>query len=225
MDLRQAVIIWRRRRILTVSLLVLAVVAVALAQAKVPRYYQSASSMVLLASRDAAKANGNNPFLSFSPSLTLTADAVSRELTSPGTAGKLARQGFTSAYTVALPPYTTSTTGSVLLVTATGADPADVERTLQAVDSQVGTELAQLQHGIPAHGQVRARTLSLAPNATLNLSQTARMPVAACALLLVLCLGVPIMVDGLVARRRRRLEDWLEPGTTRGSHRSGSSSG
>src|SRR6266567_3596071 len=101
MNLRQAVRIWRARWILTSVLLILAMAGAAEAAAKMPRYYQSASSVVLLASRAASVQNGGNPFLSFSPSLTLTADAVSRELMAPGTARQLAAQGFTASYTVA----------------------------------------------------------------------------------------------------------------------------
>jgi hypothetical protein len=204
MDLRQAVGIWRRRRILTSTLFVLAMLGVVAVQAKIPRYYQSASSSVVLASPDAAEPNGNNPFLSFSSSLTLTADAVSREMMSPATAGQLTRQGFTAAYTVTVPTYTTSTTGSILLVTVTGTKPAEVQSTLAAVNVQIGTQLAQMQHGLPARSQVRTKTLSITPQATLSLSQTARLPVAAAVLLLVLCLGAPIVVDGLVAQRRLR---------------------
>src|SRR6266404_6502127 len=93
MDLRQAVRIWRARWILTSVLIILAMVGAAKAAAKVPRYYQSASSVVLLASHAAASQNGGNPFLSFGPSLTLTADAVSRELMAPETVRQLSAQG------------------------------------------------------------------------------------------------------------------------------------
>jgi hypothetical protein len=213
MDLRKAVRIWRTRWILTAMLLILAVVGAAGAAAKMPRYYQSASSVVLLASRAASTQNGGNPFLSFSPSLTLTADAVSRELMAPATAAQLAARGFAASYTVALPTYTTSTTGSVLLVTVTGTDPAGVQRTLQAVTAQIGTQLAQLQRGVPARGRVHVDTLSFTPQATLSVSQTARPLVVVGVLLLVICLGTPLLVDGLVARRRLRArsalsQDW-----------------
>jgi len=204
MDLRQVVRIWRARWILTSVLLILAMAGAASAAAKMPRYYQSASSVVLLASRVAAGQNGGNPFLSFSPSLTLTADAVSRTLMAPGTVRQLAARGFTASYTVALPPYATSTTGSVLLVTVTGPGAAAVQRTLQAVTAQIGPQLAKLQLGIPARGQVRAETLSFTPQATLSISQTARPLVAAGVLLLVICLGTPIVVDGLATRRQLR---------------------
>ena len=205
MDLRQAVRIWRARWILTSVLIILAMVGAARAVAMMPRYYQSASSVVLLASHTAAGQNGGNPFLSFGPSLTLTADAVSRELMAPETVRQLAERGFTASYTVALPPYTTSTTGSVLLVTVAGRDVAGVQRTLQAVTAQIGTQLAQLQHGVRARSQVRADTLSFTPQATLNISQTARPLVVVGALLLVTCLGTPLVVDGLVTRRQLRM--------------------
>jgi hypothetical protein len=222
MDFRQAVRIWRARWILTSMLLILAMVGAAGAVAKLPRYYQSASSVVLLASHAAAKQNGGNPFLSFGPSLTLTADAVSRELMAPATVRQLAARGFTASYTVALPSYTTSTTGSVLLVTATGPHAAGVQRTLQAVTAQIGTQLAQLQHGVPASSQVRVDTLSFTPKATLSISQTARPLVAVGALLLVICLGTPIVVDGLVTRWRLRIG--RRSRTTRRSRRTGRSS-
>jgi hypothetical protein len=214
MDLRQAVRIWRTRWILTSVLIILAMAGAAKEAAKMPRYYQSASSVVLLASHAAATQNGGNPFLSFGPSLTLTADAVSRELMAPETVRQLAAQGFTASYTVALPSYTTSTTGSVLLVTVAGGGgaggggpgpPGGVERTLQAVTAQIGTQLAHLQNGVPARSQIRADTLSFTPKATLSVSQTVRPLVAVGALLLVICLGTPIVADGLVTRRRLRI--------------------
>jgi hypothetical protein len=201
MDFRQAVRIWRARWILTFVLLILAAAGAAGAAVTMPRYYQSASSLVLLASHAASMQNGGNPFLSFGPSLTLTADAVSRELMAPATVSRLAAQGFTASYTVAVPAYTTSTTGSVLLVSVMGKHAAEVQRTLQGVTAQIGTQLAQLQHGVPARSQIRADTLSVTPHATLSISQTARPLVAVGLLLLVICLGTPIVVDRLVTRR------------------------
>jgi hypothetical protein len=201
MSLRKAVDIWRARWILTSVLCILAMAGAAGAVAKMPRYYQSASAVVLLAPGPSTP-NGGNPFLSFSPSLTLTADAVSRELMAPVTVSQLAAQGFTASYTVVPPTYTTSTTGSVLLVTVTGT--ARVESTLRAVTAQISTQLAHLQSGVPVRTWVHADTLSLTPHAKLSISQTARPLVVVGALLLVVCLGTPIVVDGLITRRRLR---------------------
>jgi hypothetical protein len=227
MNLRQAVRIWRARWILTSVLLILAIGGAAVAAAKVPRSYQSTSSVVLLASHTASMQNGGNPFLSFGPSLTLTADAVSRELMAPATVSLMAARGFTASYTVVVPTYATFTTGSILLVTVAGRHAAEVQRTLQAVTAQIGAQLAQLQNGVPARSQVRADTLSITPQATLSISQTARPLVAVGALLLVICLGIPIVVDGLVTRRRLRIGRRSRPArrsrTTRRSLRTGRS--
>ena len=89
-------------------------------------------------------------------------------------------------------------------VTVTGTDADGVESTLRAVTARIGTQLALLQHGIGVRGRVRAGTLSFAQQATLSISQTARPFVVLGALLLVFCLGVPIVVDWLVTRRQLR---------------------
>ncbi len=213
MDLRQAARIWRARWILTAVLLILAMVGAAGAAAELPRHYQSTSSVVLLAPPAASAQNGGNPFLSFSASLTLTADAVSREMMAPQVIGQLAARGFTASYTVALPSYTTSTTGSVLVVTVTGTNAAGVQQTLQAVTAQVGAQLTQLQQGVAASDQVHAEMLSFTPQAALSISQTARPLVVVGVLLLVICLGTPIVVDGLATRRQLKhrsalSQDW-----------------
>src|SRR5712691_3695531 len=204
MDLGESANIWRRRWILTAAMLILAAAGVIATLTGLPRVYQSRASVILLASRSAAKLNGGNPYLSFSPSLTLTGDAVSRELMAPGTARDLAASGFPGTYTVALAPDTTSTTGSVLLITVTDSSGAEAQRTLQAVTSEINVKLAQLQGRVAARNRIRAATLFATPQATLNVSQMARPVVAVTALGLLAALGIPIAVDGLIARRRLR---------------------
>ena len=214
MDLGESANIWRRRWILTLAMLILAVASVLATLTRQPRVYQSHASVILLASRSAAKLNGGNPYLSFSPSLTLTGDAVSRELMAPGTARDLAASGFPGTYTVALAPDTTSTTGSVLLITVTDSSSADAQRTLQAVTSEINVKLAQLQGGVAARNRIRAATLFATPQATLSVSQMARPVVAVAALGLLAALGVPIAVDGLTARRRMRVAAEIPDETT-----------
>ena len=119
--------------------------------------------MVLLASRSAAKVNGGNPYLSFSPSLTLTADVLSTEMAAPGAIADLAAKGVRDAYTVALAPNTTTTTGSVLLVTVTGNNRDAVERALGAVTGEVGSVLSRQQAGVPRRNRITAETISFSP--------------------------------------------------------------
>jgi hypothetical protein len=204
MDLGETIHIWRKRWILTLTLLVLASAGAVAAVIGLPRTYSADSSLVLLASRSAARQNGGNPYLSFSPSLTLTADALSRELMAPTTINALAAQGFKDVYTVALAPYTTTTTGSVLLITTAGHNQATVELTLHKVINEIGVKLTELQGSVGARHRIRVVPLSLSPQATLSIGQTARPLVGAVAPLLLLALGIPIAVDGWAARRRTR---------------------
>jgi hypothetical protein len=196
--------IWLTRWILTTVLLILAAAGTAEAAARLPRSYQSQSSVVLLASRSAAKLNGGNPFLSFNASLTLTADVLSRALMAPQTAQHLAAHGFRSSYTVALAPETTTTTGSVLLVTVTGSNRAAVGHTLTGVDMEVSAELAHLQNSVKPYNRIRAATLSFTPRAALSASTTARPVVGVAALGLLVAFGIPVLLDAQIARRRQR---------------------
>jgi hypothetical protein len=204
MDLGETMHIWRKRWILTLTLLVLASAGAVTAVIGLPRTYSANSSLVLLASRSAARVNGGNPYLSFSPSLTLTADALSRELMAPTTINALAAAGYKDVYTVALAPYTTTTTGSVLLLTTAGHNKRAVELTLHKVIGEIGVKLTDLQGTVGPRHRIRVEPLSLSPQATLSIGQTARPLVAAVAPLLLLALGIPIAVDSWATRRRAR---------------------
>jgi hypothetical protein len=194
--------------ILTGVLLLLTLIGTVATALKLPRTYQSQSSVVLLASRATSKPNGNNPYLSFSPSLTLTADVVSRKLMAPGTVNYLASRGFPDPYTVALAPYTTQTTGSVLLVTVTGTGEARVERTLHGVTSEISASLARLQAGTTANDRIRAATISMSQQAALSVSHTVRSLAVLIGLGLGLSFGIPRIMEAPITERliRRKLE-------------------
>jgi hypothetical protein len=192
----------RGRWLLTGALLLLTLIGVIVALVELPPTYQSESSIVLLASPAASKPNGGNPYLSFSPSLTLTADVLSRELMSPSIADYLTSRGFPDSYDVALATYTTNTTGSVLLVTVSGTDKAGVELTLHGVTGEVSTVLAKLQSGSPPDDRIRAMTMFRSGQATLSLSQMARLLAVLIGVGLVASFGVPWIVDAQIAGRR-----------------------
>jgi hypothetical protein len=188
-----------------VVLLVLALGGTVAAAANVPRTYQAEGSVVLLASRALSKANGsNNPYLSFSPSLTLTAEVLSGEMMSPTTLQTLAADGFRDTYTVVLAAYTPTTTGSALTVTVTGSDPAGVVRDLGGVMAEVQAKLASLQTGVAPYNRIRVVTIARSQRAALSVSRTARplVVVALCGLLV--AFGLPWLVDAQLARRRAR---------------------
>ncbi|HET7018375.1 MAG TPA: hypothetical protein VFI65_30935 [Streptosporangiaceae bacterium] len=194
--------IWRRRAGLTAGLVLLALASFVAALLLFPASYQSQASEVLLASRAASKVTGGNPYLGFTPSLSLTADVVSRALMSPATARQLALDDFPDSYTVVQPTYTTSTTGSVLLITVTGTDPADVQRTMQGVIFETKVELRQMQENVPPRNQITVSTLASSPRAVLAMSATIR-PIAMTLIFgLIIAFGLPVVIDG-VARRRK----------------------
>jgi hypothetical protein len=197
----------RRRWLVTGALLLLTFVGVALALFELPPTYQSQSSVVLLASPSASKPYGDNPYLSFSPSLTLTADVVSREMMSPATAGQLAAQGFPDSYAVQLATYTTATTGSVLQITVDGTDKAAVEFTLHGVTDEVSTILAKLQSASPSADRIRAVTLSMSSQPALSLSQMARLLAVLVGVGLVASFGLPWLVEAQIVGRRLQRSD------------------
>jgi hypothetical protein len=200
MEPGNAIAIWRGRWILTGGLLLLAMVGVGVAMVFLPRTYQSSASVMLLDSRYGSTATGGNPYLNFSASLTLTADAVSRQVMDPQTASSLASHGFLGSYTVAMPTYSTSTVGSVLLVTVTSDGTAGVENTLNGVISAIRASLAGLQSGIPTADRIQLVVLAPAVSPTLDGTHTVRSVAIVAGFGLLVAFGVPWMLDAQVRR-------------------------
>jgi predicted amino acid-binding ACT domain protein len=200
MDQTNSLGAWRRQWVLTVMLFLLVLAGTAVAVAWMPRTYQAEGSVVLLASPAVARSTGDNPYLSFSESLTLTADVLSRELMAPGTVSGLAAHGFRDPYTVELAPYTTTTTGAVLTATVTGSDRIGVVRDLNAVMNQIQTSLAILQVGMKPYDRIRIATIAKSQWATVSVSETARPLTVIAAGGLLLVLGLPWLVDAQIAR-------------------------
>jgi hypothetical protein len=196
--------IWRRRPALTAGLGLLALLGCAAVLVWFPATYQSQASVVLLASKSVSKLTGDNPYLSFTPSLSLTADVVSRALTGPAVDQRLASEGFTDPYTVAAPSYTTTTTGSVLVITVTGHDPVAVQGTLRAVMAQARIVLRQIQSGLRPRNRITVAALAFSPQATPESSAVARPLVVALVVGLLIALGLPVIVDGWLRRRAIR---------------------
>ena len=193
--------IWRGRWVLTLTLLLLALVGVAIASAFLPRTYQGNASVVLLASRAESGITGGNPYLNFNSSLTLAADAVSRQVMDPNTASSLAGQGYTASYTVAMPTYSTSIVGSVLLVSVVGGDPAVVKHTLNGVIGAIRTTLAGLQSGVRQDSRIQLSVLAPAAAPTLDTTHTLRSLAIVAGFGLMIALGIPWVVDAQVNRQ------------------------
>jgi capsular polysaccharide biosynthesis protein len=201
MDIMETFRILRRRWILALLMLVIVLAGTVAAGLKLPRTYISNSTVVLLASRNASKPNGGNPYLSFNSSLPLTADVVRRELMDPRTVQSLAKQGSSATYLVAA---ATDTSGPVLLVTVTGPQKAVVEKTLYGVTAEIRSKLYALQTSITAPNLITVVTLSIDPRPTLSISKLARPLVVLVGLGLILAFAVPLIVDAQSVRRSRK---------------------
>jgi hypothetical protein len=201
--------IWRKRRILTLLMLLLAVVGIVGAVKKEPRTYQSTGNVVLLPSKNASKSSGDNPYLSFGGSLPVTADVLSRSVMDPRTAMQLAAKGYTQSYTVVLDP---ASPGPVLDVTVTGHNKAAVENTLYGVTAEISARLSQLQSGVSSPNQITALTLSIGQVPSLLLTKSARPLVVIAGFLLIVALAIPLIVDAQIARWRSRKNAESEEG-------------
>jgi len=207
MDFMQALRILRKRWILTCAMLVVVFVALVGAGLKLPRTYQAQSAVVLLASKNSTKTSGDNPYLSFFPSLTLTADVLRRVEMGSSASNALAAEGHTAKYTVTDAP---DTSGPVLLVAVTGSTRATVEGTLVAVTNDLSNQLSQLQNGVTPPNRIRLETLSVTAVPSLSLSKMAR-PLAVVVIFgLLFTLAVPLIVDS--RSNRRRAKKWARAG-------------
>ena len=118
----------------------------------------------------------------------------------PETANSLATHGFLGSYTVEMPTYTTSTVGSVLLVTVTSNGSGGVEHTLNGVIGAIRTRLATLQSGIQPANRIRLAVLAPAVSPTLDGTHTVRSLAIIAGFGLVVALGVPWLLDAQVSR-------------------------
>lgn len=206
MDIRETLLILRRRWYVTGPLLLLTVAAsAALAARSGP--YQSESQVVLLPSAQSAKVAGGNPYMSFDDSVTLTADLLRRQLTSPQLVQSLGKNGYRSSYQVVDDPLTA---GPVLDITVTGSSKSSVEHTLAGVTDQAGKQLRLMQGDVAPIDRITLKTVSYDPKPSLLLSKKARTPLVALAIGLVLTIAVPLTADAAIADRRkaRRSRAW-----------------
>jgi hypothetical protein len=193
----------RRCWILAGALFILTLGGVGAAWFKISATYQAGSSIVLLAPQSAVKAAGGNPFLAFSSNLNLTADVVRYETMDQRTAQLLAGEGYTSTYVVA---DAFDTPGPVLVVTVTGHSKAGVEATLSAVTKEIGVKLAAIQTGVASARKVRDAVITFAPTPTTLKSKKLKPLLLALAAGLVLTIGLTVMVDAQLLRRRTRAD-------------------
>lgn len=201
MDLAESFKILRRHKWVTSGLLTLTLVGTAGGAVALPWSYQAESQVVLLNSSIGSEVAGGNPYLAFDPSLTQTANVLCLAMMDSRTAQDLSAHGYPAGYQVAV---NSNTGGSVIQITATGSNAAEVVHTLTGVTDEASQKLQQLQAGIPARNRINSSLLSMQPKASKSLSKKAKPLVVILAVGLVLTFAVPQLMNGLLDRRERR---------------------
>jgi hypothetical protein len=201
MDVSGALHTLRKHWILTSLLVLLTLIAAYQSWVKLPGPYQSTSQVVFLASEQASKPAGDNPYLAFGGTLTTTADIVRREVMDPRIVAALAARGFTDTYEVENDPLGV---GPILNITATGPTKAGVMATQAAVTAEVQSQLQELQTDFLPKNQITSMVVTSSQKATLMVSKKARPLVAVLVVGFILILAIPQMVDAAQNRRRSR---------------------
>lgn len=197
--------VWKKHWLLTAFLLILALTGGGYASMKIPRTYQAQSTVVLLASLNSSKVSGGgNPYLNFSDSVATTANVIVAEMMNSQISAALKEQGFSQTYNVVSQSIQTQQPSPLLTVTATGTDGPAVEGTLRGATDEIGIVLNGLQRKMSRNNRITAMTVSFTPQATLNISSTARRLIAILGPAIVLALCIPLAADAAATRRRKR---------------------
>ena len=200
----------RKHWVLTSCLVLLTLFAAVGAWVKTSGPYQSESQVVFLASQQASKLNGNNPYLSFQDSLNMTGDIVREGVMDPRVVAALAAKGFKDTYLVQDDPLSA---GPVLDVIATGPTKAGVMATQAAVTADVQSQLQQLQSDVLPKNQITSQVISSSLQPTLLITKKARPVVAVLFLGVLLILVVPQIVDAVQNRYGNRRKKGQRPWT------------
>jgi hypothetical protein len=212
----------RKHWVLTSCLVLLTLFASVGAWVKTSGPYQAESQVVFLASQQASKLNGNNPYLSFQDSLNMTGDIVREGVMDPRVVAALAAKGFKDTYLV---QDDVLSAGPVLDIIATGPTKAGVMATQAAVTADVQSQLQQLQSDVLPKNQITSQVISSSLQPTLLITKKARPVVAVLFLGALLILIVPQIVDAVQNRygnrRKKGQRPWTPVETAPSPHASG----
>jgi hypothetical protein len=200
----------RKHWVLTSCLVLLTLFAAVGAWVKTSGPYQAESQVVFLASQQASKLNGNNPYLSFQDSLNMTGDIVREGVMDPRVVAALAAKGFKDTYLVQADPLSA---GPVLDIIATGPTKSGVMATQAAVTADVQSQLQQLQSDVLPKNQITSQVISSSLQPTLLITKKARPVVAVLFLGVLLILIVPQIVDAVQNRYGNRRKKGQRPWT------------
>lgn len=196
----------RRRWYVLLPLLVLAAVLAAGVDRSMPKQYQSAGMVSLLASQQSTKGTSElpgtgNPFLSFDASLNDTADFLVRRVEAGPAAQQLAAEGV-GDYTAAL----AASQGPFITLTADGTTPALAKSAMTTLIAFTAQQLQALQQqqGVPQQDMITSAVIVPPGAAAAQNKSRIQDTLGAGAGGLALALLVTFAVDSLAHARRRR---------------------
>lgn len=195
-----------RRWYVLLPLLLLAATLTAGVNRSIPRQYQSAGMVSLLASQQSIKGTSTlpgtgNPFLSFDSSLNDTADFLVRRLASTDAAQQLAAEGV-GAYTAVL----AASQGPFIDLTANGTTPQAAKTAMAALIAYTSAQLQllQQQQGVPAQSMITSAVIVPGSPPVAQNKRRTQDTLGAGAAGLALAFLVTFAADSFTARRRRR---------------------
>ena len=163
--------------------------------------HQATGQLVFLLPPDSGGVTPINPYLNLQGGLSTAASLVSSHVMTQDTQQRLAAEGHTAEYDLALSPET----GPLVVVTAKDKDPAVAEATRDAVMVEVGEVLAELQRdkGIPSRQVITSQPSNAAAPAEVLPGSRLRALVGTLSAGLVLLLVATFALDRARLRRLR----------------------
>ncbi|ONH28976.1 hypothetical protein [Pseudofrankia asymbiotica] len=202
MRLNDLLAILRRLRLLTAVCAVVTLVATAGAYAVTPVSYSGSAQVFLLPSAVSAETGKvNNPYLGFGQSLRITAEVLSRLVSTAEATSEAKKHGATAGYLVGIP---TDAAGPVLNIVAKGPDRGAVVTTVNYVAAQLGTLLddEQRKGGAPRSSWFVLNPITESPIVTVDQKARYTRAAGALAVFAVLSLLGIILLDRARSRRR-----------------------
>src|SRR5256885_6709547 len=171
-----------------------------------PVTYQSQSTICLLDTTirtTPTTTTGENPFLSFSSSLSATADFLARSLTSDATAQELATQGVSENFTATL---ATNAQGPFITLTLTGEDPTHVLQSTRTLTAYAGTKLREIQvlSGVPQSSLIKMAVIVPPQQPHQLLKNKLELVILIAAAGAVVSFMLTFLVENLAQAKRRR---------------------
>lgn len=199
MDWSEIAAFWRRRRLLTLFVVVGTLVAGGVTLARVPPDYTSQGEVLLLPP-SAVVGRGGNPFLSLDR-LTPIGDVLATSLNSKAKMDELALLGATAEYTVTRD---LQSPAPMVLIEVTGAGARETMRTLAIVMDSVGPGLDEVQRdvGVPGIAYVTLTEVTRSSEPERSLKSPIRAVIVISGGVFALLFGVTFLLD--VLRRPQR---------------------